>query len=96
MQTFKGLIREKLIHAERNNSWVPMAGEWHQVAHMADAVVIKHWRHIFEPIAHYLNIKGLQLKLVMKEQSIRYRQSWAIIGLIRNQENLVRVLLTTT
>ena len=77
MQTFKGLIREKLINAERNNSWVPMAGEWHQVAHMTDAVVIKHWRHIFEPIAHYLNIKGLQLKLVMKEQSIRYR--WTMI-----------------
>ena len=77
MQTFKGLIREKLRNAERNNSWVPMAGEWHQVAHMTDAVVIKNWRHIYEPIAHYLNIKGLQLKLVMKEQSIRYR--WTMI-----------------
>ena len=60
LQTFKGLIREKHINAERNNSWVPMAGEWHQVAHMTDAVVIKNWRHIYEPIAHYLNIKGLQ------------------------------------
>ena len=32
---------------------------------------------VFEPIAHYLNIKGPQLKLVMKEQSIRYR--WTMI-----------------
>jgi hypothetical protein len=76
-QTFKNLFWIKLRDPVANNNWVPFPGEWHQMAHMLDAIVIKHWRHIYEPIAHYLNIKGLQLKLVMKETTIRYR--WTMI-----------------
>ena len=77
-QTFKNLFWIKLRDWVANNSWVPFAGEWHQMAHMMDAIVIKHWRHIYEPIAHYLNIKGLQLKLIMKETMIRYRWTMTI------------------
>ena len=76
-QTFKNLYWIKLRDPVANNDWVPFAGEWHQMAHMMDAIVIKHWRHIYEPIAHYLNIKGLQLKLIMKETMIRYR--WTMV-----------------
>ena len=63
------VLREKLRNAARNNSCVSMAWGWHQVAHMTDAVVMTNSRHISVPIAHFLNIKLLQSKLVMTGMS---------------------------
>ena len=77
MQTFKNLWFIKLRDPEANNDWVPIAGEWHLMAHFLDGMVRKNWRQIYEPIALHFDIKGLQYKLIMKHTSIRLR--WTMI-----------------
>ena len=70
--------KEPLVHKiKANNDWVPIAGEWHLMAHFLDGMVRKNWRKIYQPIALHFDIKGLQYKLIMKHASIRLR--WTMI-----------------
>ena len=77
MQTFKNLFFLKFNNAADNNDWVCMAGEWHEMAHLLDGIVRMNWKHIYEPICLFHDIKGLQYKLNMKHTSVRLR--WTMV-----------------
>ena len=77
MQTFKNLWMIKMRDPENNNDWVPIAGEWHLMAHLLDGIVRKNWGQIYEPIMLRFDIKGLQYKCVMKQTSVRLR--WTLV-----------------
>ena len=77
MQTFKNLWMIKMRDHENNNDWVPIAGEWHLMAHLLDGIVRKNWGQIYEPIMLRFDIKGLQYKCVMKQTSVRLR--WTMV-----------------
>ena len=77
MQTFKNLWMIKMRDPENNNDWVPIAGEWHLMAHLLDGIVRKNWRQIYEPVMLRFDIKGLQYKCVMKQTSVRLR--WTMV-----------------
>jgi len=77
MQTFKNLFFLKFNNAAANNDWVCMAGEWHEMAHLLDGIVRLNWKHIYEPICLFHDIKGLQYKLNMKHTSVRLR--WTMV-----------------
>ena len=77
MQTFKNLFFLKFNNAAENNDWVCIAGEWHEMAHLLDGIVRLNWKHIYEPICLFHDIKGLQYKLNMKHTSVRLR--WTMV-----------------
>ena len=77
MQTFKNLWMIKMRDPVSNNDWVPIAGEWHLMAHLLDGIVRKNWGQIYEPIMLRFDIKGLQYKCVMKHTSVRLR--WTMV-----------------
>ena len=54
----------KMRDPENNNDWVPIAGEWHLMAHLLEGIDCKNWWQIYEPIMLRFDIKGLQYKCV--------------------------------
>ena len=77
MQTFFRIWWEKAKNRDKYNDIVGMAGEWHQGAHLLCAVVQINSVFTYEPIVHFLGIKGLNKQCIMKEHEVRYR--WTLI-----------------
>ena len=73
MQTFVRLWWLKAKFPSEYSDIVPMAGEFHGLAHLTDGIVILNWGYILEPILLHFDVKGFHLSLNMKETSQRIR-----------------------
>ena len=73
MATFVRLWWLKYKYPAKYKDEVPLAGEFHGLAHLADGIVILNWSYILEPILLHFGVPGFHLKLNMKETSQRIR-----------------------
>ena len=89
MQTFVRMWWLKAKFPQEFNDIVPMAGEFHGLAHLTDGIVILNWCYILEPILLHFDVKGFHLSLNMKETSQRIR--WITLILCAGIEWMVAI-----
>ena len=75
MQTFIRLWWLRHKFPGKYSDIIPLAGEFHGMAHLADGIVILNWTYVLEPILLHFDVKGFHLSLNMKETSQRIRWS---------------------
>ena len=84
MQTFIRLWWLRHKFPGKYSDIIPLAGEFHGMAHLADGIVILNWTYVLEPILLHFDVKGFHLSLNMKETSQRIR--WITLILCAGME----------